>query len=235
MAKRFTNSDKWKTPFLRSLKAPYKLLWLYILDECDHAGIWQVDFEIAEIKIGETLYPKVAIEQFGEKIKIFDNGEKWFVPEFIEFQYGTLNPGNRAHLSVINLLEKLKINFENKPLISPLQGAKDKDMVKDMDTDKVGGVGEKTFNNENLENVWKSYLEVRKEKGKTNGDISINQLLKKLNTLSGGKDDVKIEILQQSVIGGYYDLFMPRQVTKSNVEEYVIQKKKIDNSPESKW
>lgn len=145
MAKRFTDTDKWKKPFLRAMKAPYKLLWIYILDECDHAGIWQVDLEVAEIKIGEKLKIDDALKYFDGKILVLDNGNKWFIFDFIEFQYGTLNPENRAHNSVLNILKKYHVLDENlkiKPLISPLQGAKDKDkdmdkdMVKDKDMDK---------------------------------------------------------------------------------------------------
>lgn len=134
MAKRFTDTEKWKKPFIRTLKSPYKLLWLYILDECDHAGIWQVDFDVAEIKIGEKLKRETAIENLQSKIYVFDNGNKWFIPDFIEFQYGTLDAKNRAHLSVLNILHKNEIDI-NKPLTSPLQGAMDKDKDKDMDKD----------------------------------------------------------------------------------------------------
>lgn len=138
MAKRFTDSTKWSKPFIRSMKAPYKLLWLYILDECDHAGIWQVDFEVAQVKIGEKLNLETAIQQLSGKIYPFADGEKWFIPDFIDFQYGVLNPENRAHNSVIQLLNKYNLSSEIKPLTSPLQGAmdidkdKDKDMVKEI-------------------------------------------------------------------------------------------------------
>jgi len=108
------------------MKAPYKLLWLYILDECDHAGIWQVDLEVAEIKIGEKLNLATAISCFEGKIYVFDSGQKWYIPDFIDFQYGKLNELNRAHNSVINILEKYGL-LEIKPLTSPLQGDKDKD------------------------------------------------------------------------------------------------------------
>lgn len=142
MAKRFTDTDKWKKPFLRSMKAPYKLLWIYILDECDHAGIWQVDFEVAQIKTGEKLNKKTAIEFFGNRVLEFDGGNKWFVFDFIEFQYGTLNPLNRAHNSVITILNKYQIDWKNKPLTSTLQDAKEKDMDKDMDKVKDKEKGE---------------------------------------------------------------------------------------------
>lgn len=139
MAKRLTDTDKWKKPFIRTMKAPYKLLWLYILDECDHAGIWQVDFEVAQLKIGEKLREQEALLSFGNKILVFDQGQKWFIFDFIEFQYGELNPSNRAHFSVLTKLSKYNIDPKNKPLASPLQGAMDMDKEKDMDKVKDKG------------------------------------------------------------------------------------------------
>lgn len=133
MAKRFTDTEKWKKPFIRSLQAPYKLLYLYILDDCDHAGIWQVDFDVAKIRIGEpSLIEDQAVLFFGEKIQILNGGEKWFIPAFIDFQYGELNPKNKVHESVLKIHSKLRI----KPHASPLQGAKDKDKEKDKDKDE---------------------------------------------------------------------------------------------------
>ncbi len=112
------------------------------MDECDHAGIWQVDFQIAEIKTGEKLKPEIAIQEFGEKVFVFDGGEKWFIPSFIEFQYGELNPENRAHNSVLSILRKhnlVDLENNNKPLTSPLQGAMDMDKDKDKVKDKEKG------------------------------------------------------------------------------------------------
>lgn len=138
MAKRFTDTEKWKKPFIRGLQGPYKLLWFYVCDDCDHSGIWQVDIEIAQIRIGEKIDLADAVKFFGEKIQVFDNGNKWFIPSFIEFQYPSgLNPLNKAHGSVIKNLEKyglLKNDF--KPLTSPLQGAMEMDMEMDKEMDK---------------------------------------------------------------------------------------------------
>jgi len=139
MAKRFTDTEKWKKPFIRGLQGAYKLLWLYICDDCDHAGIWQVDMEVAAIRIGEKIDIKEAIKSFDEKIVIIDKGNKWFIPSFLEFQYPSgLNSDNRAHNSVIILLEKYNLRIsKDKPLISPSEGSMDMDMVKDMDKDMV--------------------------------------------------------------------------------------------------
>src|SRR5574343_673551 len=133
MSKRFTDTNKYKKPFIRSLPGAYKLLWDYLYHDCDHAGIWIVDFEIAQLYIGIDMPVKK-----DEALKLFNNGEKriieidggtkWFIYPFIEFQYGELNEVNRAHSSVIQILKKHKIyKNKNKPLTSPLQGANDKD------------------------------------------------------------------------------------------------------------
>lgn len=79
-----------------------------------------------------------ALRVFSGKIFVFDEGQKWFISDFIEFQYGDLNPQNRAHNSVIAKLLKYGIT-KNKPLISPLQGAKDKEQDKDKDKVKDKG------------------------------------------------------------------------------------------------
>lgn len=136
MARRMTDSTKWSKPFLRAMEAPYKLLWIYILDECDHAGIWQVDLDVAQLKIGETLEIESALYFFGDKISVIDGGQKWFINDFIDFQYGELNPANKVHNSAIKILNKYNLLDENlniKPLASPLQAVKDKDKEKDKD------------------------------------------------------------------------------------------------------
>ena len=135
MAKRFTDTNKYKKPFIRGLQGAYKVLWDYLYHDCDHAGIWIVDFEIAQIYVGHDLVinKSDALKYFNEneeRIIEVDCGKKWFIPSFIEFQYGELSPENRAHKSVINILE-------NKGLTRVLQGRKDMDKDKVMVKDKV--------------------------------------------------------------------------------------------------
>jgi len=128
LPKRFTDSNKWKKKWFRCLSNDHKVFWIYVLDQCDHAGIWEVDFEAAEFfcrGIDESEIRQVFKKQYQE----IDNGKRWFLKDFVDFQYGTLNENNRAHLSVINILLKYKL-IENKGLKSPLQGYKDKEQVK---------------------------------------------------------------------------------------------------------
>lgn len=135
MAKRFIDTDLFRKPLMRSLEAPYKALWMYLLCECDHAGIWDVELDVAAMRLGMKLDPEKVVDKFGGAVIPVDGGAKWYLVGFVEFQYGTLNPANRVHASVIALLEKYGIDLnsssQNKPLTSPLQGAKDKEKDKD--------------------------------------------------------------------------------------------------------
>ena len=58
MAKRFIDTKIWDKQWFRKLTARKKLLWLYIITKCDHAGIWDADFEAASFFIGETVSKK---------------------------------------------------------------------------------------------------------------------------------------------------------------------------------
>ncbi len=94
MSKRFTDSDKWKKKWFRCLSNDHKVFWIYVLDQCDHAGIWEVDFEAAEFfcsGIDESEIRQVFKKQYQE----IDNGKRWFLKDFVDFQYGTLNENNR--------------------------------------------------------------------------------------------------------------------------------------------
>lgn len=129
MAKRFTDTEKWRKDFFRSLEPSYKIIWLYLLDDCNHAGVWEVEVDVLNIRTQINLTQDEILNIFGVKVKVFDDGKKWFIKDFIDFQYGELKKNNRAHLSVIHLLS----SYKNKGLISPLQEAKDKDKDKDKD------------------------------------------------------------------------------------------------------
>ena len=109
-----------------------KLFWIYLLTDCDHAGIWDVDVERASFQLKVELDESEILDTFNRKIVPFKT-DKWFVPKFIVYQYGELNENNRVHNSVINILNKYGLY---KGRVSPLQGVKDKDKDKDKVKDK---------------------------------------------------------------------------------------------------
>lgn len=231
MAKRFTDTEKWKKPFIRSLKAPYKLLWLYICDDCDHSGIWQVDLEVAEIRIGEKLDKNKALQFFNDKIIPLDNGSKWFIPSFIEFQYPSgLSENNKAHAGIIKNLDKYKFEIETfKPLTSPLQG--DKDMVKDKvkDNDKVKEIVTLPFESENFVKYWNLWKDYKKKQYKFTYATpqSEQAALKDLVKLANGIEDTAIKIIEQSFAKGWKGFFELKNEQNGNTNNYTKVAPKI--------
>lgn len=133
MAKRFTATDKWDDPWFGSLSITEKLFWTYLCDKCDHAGIWQVNWPLVNFHIpGYTFDPL----PFAGRIVVL-SPQKLYLPKFVTFQYGQLNPDNRTHQSVIRILAKEGASTD---LVSPLLGAKGTDkgtgkVIKDVEVD----------------------------------------------------------------------------------------------------
>jgi len=106
MAKRFTDSDKWKKQWFRKLSPAYKCFWHYLLDSCSSAGVWDVDFEAASFHVGEELNAFDVMEAFQKQYLPFALGKRWFLIDFVDFQYGDLKTSSNAHLAVLNALKK---------------------------------------------------------------------------------------------------------------------------------
>ena len=84
MAKRFTDNEKWQKRFFRDLPMEYKLLWIYILDDCNHAGIWDVDLEVAGIRIGDKHFDLESVAAtFYEQIVVFKDGDNFTSNELV--------------------------------------------------------------------------------------------------------------------------------------------------------
>jgi hypothetical protein len=90
MAKRFTDSDKWKDVWFEELSGELKLFFFYFLDNCDCAGVWKGSFRQYAFFSGFTITKDQVLKSFGEKIIELENGS-FFMPNFITFQYGKLS------------------------------------------------------------------------------------------------------------------------------------------------
>jgi len=144
MPKRFTATEKWEDRWFRRLPLKYKLLWIYILDKCNVAGIWEYDLELAEIFIEAKFNEKDFIELFrGKYTKV--SHSKLFIPKFLEFQYACkyneLNDSKPVHKRIIMELKKFSpdtLSIDYKQSIDTLQEEEeDKDKVKVKEKDVV--------------------------------------------------------------------------------------------------
>ncbi|MBK7892859.1 MAG: hypothetical protein IPJ84_19005 [Bdellovibrionales bacterium] len=120
MPKRFTDTDKWKRPSFRELPFKAKLAFLYLCDQCDHAGIWPGDFPQMSFHLGFPVTESNLTEWFGEKVIKFDT-DKFFLVTFFEFQYGESKDGFRAKQAAVNKLQRLGLMDSNLkvPRVSP--------------------------------------------------------------------------------------------------------------------
>lgn len=139
MSNRFTATEKWDDPWFCGLSPAYKLFWIYLCEKCNHAGIWNVNWPLVKFHCWEKDFD---ITQFGERIVII-NEEKWFIKKFVLFQQkihdlNELNPLNKCHASIINILIQ-------EGVISPLEGA-NKPLSRGLGIGKGIGKGKKNHN-----------------------------------------------------------------------------------------
>ena len=167
MAKRFTDSDKWKDPWFEDLSGIGMLFFFYYLDNCDCAGIWKGSFKQFCFMTKFNYTPDDMLQEFGGKVVRLKNGS-YFMPSFIKFQYGALSESNNAHKGVLKSLNYNDIQTSPmlapaKPHASPCQGAQDKDKDKDKDKDNTNSeqcINKTRSNTEfamGLESSYKSY------------------------------------------------------------------------------
>ena len=109
MAKRFIDTKIWDKAWFRKLSTKYKLIWIYLLGKCDHAGIWDADWELAEFIIGEPIAYEELPDIIKDKMKHIKGDDQYFIPSFIKFQYGELKEHSKPHQSVIKRLIDKKL------------------------------------------------------------------------------------------------------------------------------
>ncbi len=236
MAKRFIDTDFFKDPFVRGLQGPYKGLYIYLFLECNNVGIWQKELDIAKLRCGisDSVSDAEIYEIFKEKIVEFNNGQKWFLKNFIKIQHGgTLSENNKAHKNFLpELIENnfvlssgdgvyfLNNNLDNKKEIqgaclAPIQGAKVMVMVKEEGKGNGNIKKEKAktlnfhFDTENFKSQWKLWKVYKNKKHKFTyfDEESEQKALTELFNLSNQNEKTATLIIRQSIDEGWKGLF----------------------------
>lgn len=152
MAKRFTDTGKWEDPWFTDLPSEHKLLWIYILDKCDQAGIWKVNKRLAEFCLGITLDLDAFLIAAGERISV--HRDRWLINKFITFQYGDLTEKNKMYGSVMSCFESAGLKKGDK---CPIEGAKDKDKDKEKVKEVLFGKDVPRDLETKFESFWATY------------------------------------------------------------------------------
>lgn len=135
MAKRFTDNNIWKKSWFMKLPAHLKLFWQFLRDDCDAAGVWEGNFEIASVFVGDKVTEDDLLF-YGDRVEKLPNGKYWLT-SFIEFQYSSnLSEKSPAHKPILSSLKKNNL-FDRvfNRVLDTLQ-EKDKEKETDKETDK---------------------------------------------------------------------------------------------------
>jgi hypothetical protein len=139
MAKRFTATEKWQDAWFRALPPLLKLGWQYLCDNCDAAGVIELDRDLANFQVGDTVDWDALIDGAAGRIELLPTGRLWLT-RFITFQYGELSETCTPHRAALKSIEKHSLPVEipkgNKE--GYLGTHKDKDKDKDKDKTRKG-------------------------------------------------------------------------------------------------
>lgn len=142
MGKRFTETGKWCDPWYRELTPLNKLAWNYLCDNCDVAGVIELDRKLGNFQIGGEVDWDNFISENPKRILLLPCG-KLCLLRFIAFQYPTgLSDECRAHKPVFESLKKHGLTYRvSIGYPQHVDTLHDKDKDKDKDKDMKGGVG----------------------------------------------------------------------------------------------
>lgn len=192
MAKRFIDSEIFKDEWFCDLSNTYKLLWIYLITNCDNAGIYKVSLKQIQFNVSKDLLIEEIEEILKDRIILFDNGNKWFIPKFLKFQYPKgLNSNKPAIVSVYD-----KIIENNLQLIIRESFGNDYLTIKDKDTDiekdivivkNKGNDTHKDFNKDKIKVI---------EKEKTKDLEEIFRFIERIGKNNGIEDQKQIEFFK---------------------------------------
>ena len=107
MAKRMSETEKWKDPWFSNLTNNERIAWLYLLDDCDNAGVWQFNIRALNFHCNTNFTEEELISIFSERfVKI--SSDRFFIIKFCEFQYGVDFLENEKSKPIKSAIDKLK-------------------------------------------------------------------------------------------------------------------------------
>ena len=141
MSKRFIDTGLFDDDWFMDLSKDAKLLWVYFITKCDHAGILKLNEKLCKVQT-DIKDLNLIIKQLGNRL-VTVSEHLFFIPKYIDFQYpGFPNSKVRQQQSAVDILVKHGL-FDKEKLTLNIQ--LDNCYVNDNvnDNDNVGGVGGK--------------------------------------------------------------------------------------------
>lgn len=107
MAKRFTDTEKWKDEWYTELTSDYKIIWQYLLDTCDNAGIYKRNIKLLNYYCNTNVSAEDILKVFNKRVTQITE-DKWLINKFCVYQYGNdfLESTNKAVMAAHKVLEQ---------------------------------------------------------------------------------------------------------------------------------
>jgi hypothetical protein len=120
MAKRFTDNEKWQDNWFTDLTNDQKIIWIYLLDHCDNAGLWKVNIKNLNYFCSTNISVEEVISVFKNRLTQVKE-DLFLINKFCLFQYGPdfLRSKNKAVISAINKLIQIGIINEINGIYTP--------------------------------------------------------------------------------------------------------------------
>ena len=116
----FNDEKRWSEEWFRSLKPCHKIVWIYICDNCDIAGFYEVDHESIAFHTKLTEAESLAAIEGLSRGYLGADGHIW-IKNFLKHQNNhLLNPANNCHKGII---KRIQMNLSLFPDIPNILGA----------------------------------------------------------------------------------------------------------------
>lgn len=118
MAYRFTDTGKWSDSWFIDLSSTAKLLFMYLCDNCDIAGFYEISPRKITFDIGiNERGLQGALKELARGLIFSKSGQVIFLRNFLKHQKNLpLNQLNKAHRGVIKRLKKYADQFDLKAI-----------------------------------------------------------------------------------------------------------------------
>lgn len=148
MTKRFCDTELWHKDWFLRLSVELRMLYMYLKDNCDCAGIYELNTMLASFILGHdvTIDDFLKLNEHKKIIEVIDDNHLYLC-DFVLFQQGIesldeLNPRNNAHKGIMRRLKKYGIiDVDSKVLertprkadkVTPINSKNKKDENKDI-------------------------------------------------------------------------------------------------------
>ena len=124
MAYRFTNTDKWNDAWFCSLKPTEKLLFLFMIDNCDIAGFLEINTKKWTLEIGiDKKGIDTALKGLDRCYILSKDKDCLYLVNFLKHQKNLpLNQKNSAHIGITKRFALYQYKFDIKDITEFIEG-----------------------------------------------------------------------------------------------------------------